>query len=506
MDREGRKERITMRRFFWFDWALLFPTTLTSFAVSVGGGLAVGKILEDSPLRQAPRLVDRSADELPRAELLATPEVPTFLGYTRRVLHLHDGHTLGVFSFSGAAEANWLFLIDSRDLSVERYNLPNNDIASHGAALGADGHIYIMPYGNGRAYRFDVETRQFEPLETGLPAGEYTWEAWGAANGRIYFGTYPNAYLGEYDPVRGECTLWKQVAPNTKYTTTFSEDLDGHIRFKAWGPDQVWLVFDPQTRRLEPGEPPGGKGREGEVLPNPPAGDDHFPRVTSVEGRRFALSFPSSRLWEVSPAGELTLRGDPQSPAEPWYLEAVPGAVIGISYFGTVFRHLIPDQNLPTLAYDPVNRLLWGGTDRWGQMRSHPPTQDSSLIYAFDPASRQVVATLTPWPGADVTSVLGVSANGVLIAASGQEIALIDAATREILSQGPSPLGLPNKVLRGSDGFCYCLSNGTLYRWDLTQNLLTPMATSPGCVFLTEPAPGVWVMANSASVYRVRLS
>ena len=116
----------------------------------------------DSPLRQVPRRIEVDADTLPGAALLGTPEVPTLLGYTRRVLHLHDGCTLVVFSYSNAAKANWLFLIDSRDLSVERYDIPHNDIASHGGALGADGHIYIMPYGNGRAYRFDVETKEFE--------------------------------------------------------------------------------------------------------------------------------------------------------------------------------------------------------------------------------------------------------------------------------------------------------------------------------------------------------
>src|SRR4051794_6763188 len=84
-------------------------------------------------------------------DLLGTPEVRTLLGYTRRVLHLPDGHTLAVFTFSSAGQANWLFLIDSRDLSSRRIPIPNNDFASHGAALGKDGDIYLMPYGNGRA-------------------------------------------------------------------------------------------------------------------------------------------------------------------------------------------------------------------------------------------------------------------------------------------------------------------------------------------------------------------
>src|SRR4051794_39613838 len=92
--------------------------------------LAIG-----SSTRAAPRVVEVDPATLPIAEKIATPSVRTLLGYTRRVLHLHDGHTLAVFSYSGSAAANWLFLIDSLDLSAQRLAMPNNDIGSHGAAL-----------------------------------------------------------------------------------------------------------------------------------------------------------------------------------------------------------------------------------------------------------------------------------------------------------------------------------------------------------------------------------
>jgi streptogramin lyase len=645
------------------------------YLVALTAGAAIGgeegvPPASGGPLRQVPRVAEVPSNLLPQADWLATPEVRTLVGYTRRVLHLPDGHTLAVCSFSNAAPANWLFLIDSRDLSTERYPIPHNDIASHGAALGADGYLYFMPYGTGRAYRFDVSSKQFEPLETGLPPGEYTWEALGASNGCIYFGTYPHAYLGEYNPATGRCSLWRQVAEDTKYTTAFREDQEGRIHFKAWGPAEIEMTFDPRSRLLErrgdaeTRQPEGGKGTPsvGETPPFP-EGDTAFQRQVAVGDRRFVLSFPSSRLWEVRPEGTLTLCGDPGSPAEVWFLEAVPGAVVGISHFGALFRydletgqfltgqlpnrapagnsimfietvtprcvigahysqqnlfridpetgavaqtdqmvarvtgepmcavglngkaylgiyvqsilsvydpeqpfafgknprelielgsryaqtrprdavtdgrqvfissdsaynhlggalavidpeteqvevypHLIRDQNLPSLAFDPTTGLLWGGTDRWGQMRSHPPTQESSLIYAFDPDARQVVATLIPWPGADVTTVLGVSKEGILVATEGTEIALIDTARREILYRGRFPLPIPGKVRRGSDGHCYCLAGGTLYRWDLPRNTLTPVAASPGCVFLTEPSPGTWLLANAASIYRVRLS
>jgi hypothetical protein len=138
-------------------------------------------------------------------------------------------------------------------------------------------------------------------------------------------------------------------------------------------------------------------------------------------------------------------------------------------------------------------------------MRSHAPTQESSLIYAFDPRTRKVVVMLTPWRGSDITSVLGVSGNGILVASSAQEIALIDTVTREVLYKGAAPIGVTSRVRMGSDGFCYCLSGGTLYRWDLTRNILTPVATSPSCSMLTESSPGTWVLANRTSIYRVKV-
>src|SRR5690349_5930002 len=113
------------------------------------GALVFAMMINSFP----PPTVEKASGKLAMAELLGTPEVRTLLGYTRRVLHLPDGHTLAAFTFSGAAQANWLFLIDSRDLSSRRIPIPHNDFASHGAALGADGDIYIMPYGNGRGYR-----------------------------------------------------------------------------------------------------------------------------------------------------------------------------------------------------------------------------------------------------------------------------------------------------------------------------------------------------------------
>jgi hypothetical protein len=168
-----------------------------------------------------------------------------------------------------------------------------------------------------------------------------------------------------------------------------------------------------------------------------------------------------------------------------------------------VYHHLVRDQNLPTLAFEPVSGLLWGGTNRWGQMRSHPPTQESALIYAFDTRTRQVVATLIPWKGVDEASVAGILRSGVLVACNGPELALIDTRTREILIRGASPVAGMRRIRRGSDGFSYCLADSMMYRWDPAANVLTPVAHAPECRHLSEVTPGRWALASRTSIFVV---
>jgi hypothetical protein len=62
----------------------------------------------------------------------------------------------------------------------------------------------------------------------------------------------------------------------------------------------------------------------------------------------------------------------------------------------------------------------------------------------------------------------------------------------------------PRAMKRGADGKQYLLSDGVLYRWDEGPNALTAVARAPGCVYFTEPSPGLWLFADKTSVYRVR--
>jgi hypothetical protein len=176
-----------------------------------------------------------------------------------------------------------------------------------------------------------------------------------------------------------------------------------------------------------------------------------------------------------------------------------------------IYPNLIEGQNLGPLAYDPGSKLLWGGTNRWGQVRATPPTQPTALIYGFDPAKRKVVTTIKPWPEADLITILGSPRDGVVVATKDGtaciEIDTIAKTTKPLKLPAP----FPKQIRRGSDGNAYFLAADRLYRWSTRAggagavDKIDPIAEAPGCTLLTEPQPGTWLLADATSIYRIQL-
>jgi hypothetical protein len=168
------------------------------------------------------------------------------------------------------------------------------------------------------------------------------------------------------------------------------------------------------------------------------------------------------------------------------------------------YPQLVPDQNLSTLAYDPKTKCVWGGSDRWGQMRSVAPTQPSAVIFDFNPETGKRVATIIPWPGADVVKVIGSPADGFILAQQNNRVALIDTVAKKVVYENAWPIAA-GKLRRGRDGANYALSDGTLYRWELAENTLVPVASAAGCLYFTESSPGTWIFGDQTTIYRASL-
>ncbi len=108
-----------------------------------------------------------------------------------------------------------------------------------------DGNVYIG--GNGKLYEYSPETKELTNLggigESVVYGLSYDEE------GRVYFGSYPNAKAGRYDPNTGEMTDYGSVAPGQSYTRSTAYH-DGYL-YLGVGVDNHVVKLDVETGEYE---------------------------------------------------------------------------------------------------------------------------------------------------------------------------------------------------------------------------------------------------------------
>ncbi|WP_010268818.1 FIMAH domain-containing protein [Paenibacillus senegalensis] len=108
-----------------------------------------------------------------------------------------------------------------------------------------DGTVYIG--GNGKLYQYSPQTQSLtdlggigESVVYGLSHDE---------QGRVYFGSYPNAKIGRYDPATGEMKDYGTVAPGQSYTRSTAYH-DGYI-YAGIGTSASVVKIDAETGEKE---------------------------------------------------------------------------------------------------------------------------------------------------------------------------------------------------------------------------------------------------------------
>ncbi len=108
-----------------------------------------------------------------------------------------------------------------------------------------NGNVYIG--GNGTLYEYSPDTQEVKNLggigESVVYGLSYDEE------GRVYFGSYPNAKAGRYDPSTGEMTDYGSVAPGQNYTRSTAYH-DGYL-YLGVGVDNHVVKLDVDTGDYE---------------------------------------------------------------------------------------------------------------------------------------------------------------------------------------------------------------------------------------------------------------
>jgi outer membrane protein assembly factor BamB len=126
------------------------------------------------------------------------------------------------------------------------------------------------------------------------------------------------------------------------------------------------------------------------------------------------------------------------------------------------YRHLVQDQSIVALAYEPKSGLIFGGSGNFGGNGTRP-TQKEAVFFAFDPETKRKLYEMPLVPGAQTYPAM-VAAEGKIFLALDQ-LYVFDPSTKEIIHRAPLPAGSQLDISLGlhSDGLIYGLTSQWIY-------------------------------------------
>jgi hypothetical protein len=158
------------------------------------------------------------------------------------------------------------------------------------------------------------------------------------------------------------------------------------------------------------------------------------------------------------------------------YLGSVPdpgllgGALAVLTPSGhlTVYRNLVPDQSVVSLAY--ADGLVVGATSISGGLGA-TPTARSAELFVYSPAQGRLVATLTPFPGTPAIGGLLAGPNGLVYGLTNRAVFAYDPRLNQVVAEttfaptasyGSFSWGQTTSLALGADGNLYGAVDGNL--------------------------------------------
>jgi len=145
------------------------------------------------------------------------------------------------------------------------------------------------------------------------------------------------------------------------------------------------------------------------------------------------------------------------------------------------YRHLVPDQGINALAYDPAGKLVWGGSSVYGGGGTEPKAE-ACVIFAWDPATKEKVLELVPAPGdLQVQAACVLGGKAFFTSVPSRTLTVIDTASREIIHQAKLEVGYPLEISLEpwKDGRLYGLSDTGIFTVDPNTYEAAVFATPP---------------------------
>ena len=375
-------------------------------------------------------------------------------GRSARVSKGRDGKVYAMVPLRSRArgrsvEAQFFLLEEGRakPIDPEVYPGPPVQVLKDGGYVSeADAVSYTIRYPDGREIR-----RKFHYKA----AGSMVFVVGLGPGGRIYGSSALPLELFVYDPKTGEL---RDLGNPTSVNGEIYSLLELHGKLYVCAYPGAWLsVYDPKRPfkyGMTEDSNPRGIGY---------VGDGHLrPRsmIVGPEEKIFIGSMP--------PYGQY---GGAMAVYDPKEGKVVEN-----------YRHLIRNQSIVSLAYEPQSSLIFGGSSIGGGGGTRP-IEKEARFFAWDPREKRKVLEIVPVPG-DVAIVSMEAAKGKVFATSilSNTLFVFDPSSWRIVHNERIPYGRPHEIslAKHKDGYLYGLAGNTIFKVNPETYEISKVADYPG--------------------------
>ena len=143
------------------------------------------------------------------------------------------------------------------------------------------------------------------------------------------------------------------------------------------------------------------------------------------------------------------------------------------------YRNLVTNQSIVSLAWEPKNGLIFGGSGNFGGGGTRP-SEKEAVFFAFDPKRKQRVFEAALVPGArNYQATLAV--NGKILTTAGDKLLVFDPREMKVLKTIQLPAGqLEISLGLHSSGLVIGLTSSAVYAFDPRREEIVMTAKAPG--------------------------
>src|SRR2546429_125315 len=385
------------------------------------------------------------------------------------------------FNFNQLSGLLFLVQVDPDTGQARQFNAPQGP-GAWAFMVGPDEKIYLGTWDGALILRIDPQQPEkgLEVVGKPSPTEDYLWQFDVGKDRKLYACTYPNAKLVRFDAKTGAMEDLGRMYATEMYARSLAVGPNGKVYVGIGTEKGDLVVFDPASGQHRSILPKGLQGAKGcstamplEVFRHDPAsrrsahlggmpGGEVYSMLEHEQklylcyygGAVMNLYNPAKPFWKFGAGADcnpISFGGVGDGHLRPRAMISGPDGLIYIGSeppYGELggalrvwdpkpnkaienYRHLVTNQSIASLAWEPRSGLIFGGSGNYGGGGTRP-TEKEAKFFAFDPKKKEKVFEAPLVPGA-VKYPATCAARGKVFTTVGDKLLVFDPQAMKVV-------------------------------------------------------------------------